>query len=129
VHINKGRLHPFQKMSMADLPDNDFHHHLRKAILCKHKLAVMHLCISIAFDWQVLFVCLLYLRCHCVAWHILRSHHCFVLNACCRMFLGAVVNGVGKEVAAAMDSKPLGIPKTLLLTLASSLPEVRKKNA
>ncbi len=50
VHLNKGRLHAFRKMTNSQLPTSDCHHNLRKKII-NFKPTV---CISIAWDWMYL---------------------------------------------------------------------------
>ena len=52
VHINKGRLHAFRKLSPTDLPPNDCHRQLRLDI--NDDLGPKeHICISVAWDWMV----------------------------------------------------------------------------
>ena len=51
VHINKGRLHAFRKLSSTSLHETDCHHDLRRDIV--QSLGNKdHLCISIAWDWM-----------------------------------------------------------------------------
>lgn len=52
IHINKGRLHAFRKMSIATLPENDCHKKLREKTIKEHKLSTETLCMSIAWDWM-----------------------------------------------------------------------------
>ena len=52
VHINKGRLHAFRKLSPTDLPPNDCHRQLRLGINKEHG-PKEHICISVAWDWMV----------------------------------------------------------------------------
>uniref|UniRef100_A0A7S2YQT9 JmjC domain-containing protein n=1 Tax=Entomoneis paludosa TaxID=265537 RepID=A0A7S2YQT9_9STRA len=52
VHINKGRLHAFRKMTTESLPENDCHHTLRKELVAELGIRQAPVCISIAWDWQ-----------------------------------------------------------------------------
>lgn len=57
VHINKGRLHAFRKMSLDELPEDDCHYKLRKTVIREEHLednapAKAPTCWSIAWDWQ-----------------------------------------------------------------------------
>mmetsp|Transcript_1622 Transcript_1622/g.2385 ORF Transcript_1622/g.2385 Transcript_1622/m.2385 type:complete len:1247 (+) Transcript_1622:125-3865(+) len=54
VHINKGRLHAFRKMSTARLPDDDCHKELREQLIKERNIKGEQLCISIAWDWMFL---------------------------------------------------------------------------
>jgi hypothetical protein len=51
VHINKGRLHAFRKMTTEPLPQSDAHAKLRVEVVTKDKLQPGLVCISIAHDW------------------------------------------------------------------------------
>jgi hypothetical protein len=51
VHINKGRLHAFRKMTTENLPQRDAHAKLRKEVVARDKLQPGLVCISIAHDW------------------------------------------------------------------------------
>jgi hypothetical protein len=51
VHINKGRLHAFRKMTTENLPQRDAHAKLRKEVVAEDKLLPGLECISIAHDW------------------------------------------------------------------------------
>jgi hypothetical protein len=51
VHINKGRLHAFRKMTEDKLPDNDCHAQLRQVLIKELGEGNVPLCISVAFDW------------------------------------------------------------------------------
>eukprot|EP00980_Cylindrotheca_fusiformis_P021651 scaffold8505_cov130-Cylindrotheca_fusiformis.AAC.17 len=52
IHINKGRLHAFRKMSASVLPDDDCHKELRQSTIDEHDLSGEQLCISLAWDWM-----------------------------------------------------------------------------
>jgi hypothetical protein len=52
IHINKGRLHAFRKMSTSALRDDDCHKELREKVIEEHCLSGEELCISIAWDWM-----------------------------------------------------------------------------
>jgi hypothetical protein len=52
IHINKGRLHAFRKMSTANLPVDDCHYRLRKDLIAEQNLKAEVLCVSIAWDWM-----------------------------------------------------------------------------
>lgn len=52
IHINKGRLHAFRKMSIAALPEGDCHKKLREKTIEEYKLTKETLCVSIAWDWM-----------------------------------------------------------------------------
>ena len=51
VHINKGRLHAFRKMSTSRLQNTDCHHDLRQQLQQSIGLSEQ-LCFSIAWDWM-----------------------------------------------------------------------------
>ena len=54
VHINKGRLHAFRKLSFSVLPDHDCHTNLRKQLIEKERNMYINepvICISVAWDW------------------------------------------------------------------------------
>jgi hypothetical protein len=54
LHIGKGRLHAFRKMSNYDLPENDCHYELRNDVKKKmgDRWSTKALtAVSIAFDW------------------------------------------------------------------------------
>ena len=56
VHINKGRLHAFRKLSPTALPPNDCHRQLRLDTIASDNLGSMErLCVSVAWDWMVRF--------------------------------------------------------------------------
>lgn len=50
VHINKGRLHAFRKLSTSTLRNSDCHHDLRQQLL-QSVGAPEQLCLSVAWDW------------------------------------------------------------------------------
>jgi hypothetical protein len=55
VHINKGRLHAFRKMTMDALPDSDCHAVQRLEVindLKKNNTTSLPCCVSIAWDWM-----------------------------------------------------------------------------
>lgn len=52
VHINKGRIHAFRKMTTASLPASDCHSHLRKALIEEENITGEVTCLSIAWDWM-----------------------------------------------------------------------------
>ena len=52
VHINKGRIHAFRKLSTSDLPADDCHATLRAELLEREKIKKDELCISVAWDWM-----------------------------------------------------------------------------
>jgi hypothetical protein len=54
VHINKGRLHAFRKLTPHTLPENDCHFELRDALIKEKRLSprAPPTCTSIAWDWQ-----------------------------------------------------------------------------
>lgn len=52
LHIGKGRLHAFRKMTTKELEPTDCHHSLRKEIIKKNSLKCDPLCLSIAWDWM-----------------------------------------------------------------------------
>lgn len=52
VHINKGRLHAFRKMTEGTLPVKDCHFTLRQNLLKTENIQKAPLCVSIAWDWQ-----------------------------------------------------------------------------
>lgn len=52
IHIGKGRLHAFRKMSNKPLPENDCHCTLRQQIINNETSGKEELCVSIAWDWM-----------------------------------------------------------------------------
>ena len=52
IHINKGRLHAFRKMSNGKLPENDCHYEMREQIKREENLQREEICISLAWDWM-----------------------------------------------------------------------------
>ena len=52
MHINKGRLHAFRKLSPCPLPTDDCHAILRSHLLASANLPEEYVCISIAWDWM-----------------------------------------------------------------------------
>lgn len=52
IHINKGRLHAFRKMSLEPLLETDCHFDLRQAVVDQHELKTESLCTSVAWDWM-----------------------------------------------------------------------------
>ncbi|KAG7346143.1 hypothetical protein IV203_005211 [Nitzschia inconspicua] len=53
IHINKGRLHAFRKLSSAELPESDCHAEQRKTIVKEAGLEGREvMCISVAWDWM-----------------------------------------------------------------------------
>ena len=52
IHINKGRLHAFRKLSTHKLPDEDCHAKLRANFVEMENPANEQLCISLAWDWM-----------------------------------------------------------------------------
>ena len=53
VHINKGRLHAFRKLSPFALPSSDCHADLRAAVLEQSENPLIEqTCISVAWDWE-----------------------------------------------------------------------------
>lgn len=56
LHINKGRLHAFRKLTIEPLPDSDCHADLRSTLIQQitdRGETLDDLCISIAYDWYV----------------------------------------------------------------------------
>jgi len=52
IHINKGRLHAFRKMSPSPLPSHDCHEALREELIKERNITGEELCISVAWDWM-----------------------------------------------------------------------------
>lgn len=52
LHINKGRLHAFRKMSTLQLEANDCHSALRQKCIVENNLTTDCICMSIAWDWM-----------------------------------------------------------------------------
>lgn len=53
VHINKGRLHAFRKMSTSKLAEGDCHAERRRSIVESKGIAgTEQLCVSVAWDWM-----------------------------------------------------------------------------
>merc|ERR1712157_271046 len=53
VHINKGRLHAFRKMSTSQLPESDCHADQRRQLIQSKGIAGEEkLCVSVAWDWM-----------------------------------------------------------------------------
>jgi len=53
LHIPKGALHAFRKLSLDPLPADDCHAQLRKDLIEEQQLTVAPNCVSIAHDWYV----------------------------------------------------------------------------
>ena len=51
VHINKGRLHAFRKLSPTALPASDCHAALRSELVEKAAIQKEQICVSVAWDW------------------------------------------------------------------------------
>lgn len=97
IHINKGRLHAFRKLSLHDLPVGDCHSMQRAGMVKKEKIVREELCISIAWDWMYRGVTESGIRREVAA-----AMSCAALNQ---------INGV----------KSLGIPEAALLHTARSI--------
>jgi hypothetical protein len=54
LHINKGRLHAFRKMSCSPLDHGDCHYKLRNQVIEKNGITTEQLCTSVAWDWMFL---------------------------------------------------------------------------
>ena len=54
LHINKGRLHAFRKMSCKALEQNDCHQEVRKSVVEKNNITSEVKCTSVAWDWMYL---------------------------------------------------------------------------
>lgn len=54
LHINKGRLHAFRKMSRSPLDQNDCHYKLRREIVNLNSITDERWCMSVAWDWMFL---------------------------------------------------------------------------
>jgi len=52
LHINKGRLHAFRKMSISSLPEEDCHSYLRSQLIKEENLFKEEICVSVAWDWM-----------------------------------------------------------------------------
>eukprot|EP00934_Nitzschia_sp_Nitz4_P008353 Nitzschia sp. Nitz4//scaffold74_size92883//47486//53507//NITZ4_004826-RA/size92883-augustus-gene-0.13-mRNA-1//-1//CDS//3329557604//8343//frame0 len=52
LHINKGRLHAFRKMTVSQLPESDCHSALRANLVREKEITTEQLCVSIAWDWM-----------------------------------------------------------------------------
>jgi hypothetical protein len=52
VHLNKGRLHAFRKLSIDELPTDDCHFTLRRLLLQSVKYNIPSLALSVAWDWS-----------------------------------------------------------------------------
>jgi len=53
VHINKGRLHAFRKMSTSQLGEWDCHAEIRQKVIASQDIAGQEkLCVSVAWDWM-----------------------------------------------------------------------------
>ena len=52
IHINKGRLHAFRKMQLAQIPKDDCHYELCQRYLENLDDFATDLCVSIAWDWM-----------------------------------------------------------------------------
>jgi hypothetical protein len=56
LHINKGRLHAFRKLTVDELPESDCHAKLRADLINSAGFVFSPICTSVAFDWYVVFV-------------------------------------------------------------------------
>ena len=54
LHINKGRLHAFRKMSYKALEQNDCHQEVRKSVVKENNITSEVKCTSVAWDWMYL---------------------------------------------------------------------------
>jgi hypothetical protein len=54
LHINKGRLHAFRKMSRSPLEANDCHSTIRKNVIFECGINQNIVCRSVAWDWMYL---------------------------------------------------------------------------
>ena len=54
LHINKGRLHAFRKLSRSPLDHKDAHHDLRNRLVKDKTITVEQVCKSVAWDWMFL---------------------------------------------------------------------------
>ncbi|GFH56627.1 hypothetical protein CTEN210_13103 [Chaetoceros tenuissimus] len=54
LHINKGRLHAFRKMSYKALEQNDCHQEVRKSVVEENNITSEVKCTSVAWDWMYL---------------------------------------------------------------------------
>lgn len=54
IHINKGRLHAFRKMTLGNAHEDDCHHEARMKVFATEKLVSEQLCVSVAWDWNFL---------------------------------------------------------------------------
>ena len=52
VHINKGRLHTFRKLSPHKLPVADCHAAQRDNLVTRENMGSEEICISVAWDWM-----------------------------------------------------------------------------
>jgi len=52
LHINKGRLHAFRKMSCSQLEANDCHSVIRPKVMKNCKITKDVVCMSVAWDWM-----------------------------------------------------------------------------
>ncbi len=52
IHIGKGRLHAFRKMSNRSLPKDDCHYTVRQKVINENEVRGEELCVSIAWDWM-----------------------------------------------------------------------------
>ena len=52
LHINKGRLHAFRKMSCSQLEKNDCHSAIRSQVINDFKITKDVVCMSVAWDWM-----------------------------------------------------------------------------
>jgi hypothetical protein len=52
LHIAKGRIHCFRKLTSDVLPVSDVHESLRKIIVQKNQVSNKNICVSVAWDWM-----------------------------------------------------------------------------
>lgn len=52
IHINKGRLHAFRKMSTSKLREEDCHAQQRLRLIAEENIDGEEMCISVAWDWM-----------------------------------------------------------------------------
>ena len=52
LHINKGRLHAFRKMSCSQLEANDCHSAIRPQVIKDFNITKDVVCMSVAWDWM-----------------------------------------------------------------------------
>jgi hypothetical protein len=123
VHINKGRLHAFRKLSPHQLPTSDCHAELRAHTIANQCIEMEEICVSVAWvSWLA-------------GWTMTPTERCLTDEQCFSfsqdwMYRGITAAGINREITstlecAALNRKhekhSLAIPELSLLQMARTI--------